>query len=37
LAWRERTGARLAVRQVATAMARYLVSVGGRKPGFIAL
>ncbi|MGE0421554.1 MAG: glutathione S-transferase family protein [Reyranellaceae bacterium] len=37
LAWRERVGARPAVRQVATAMARYLVSVGGRKPGFIAL
>ena len=37
LAWRERMTARAAVRQVATAMARYLVSVGGRKPSFIAL
>jgi glutathione S-transferase len=37
LAWRERMTARPAVRQVATAMARYLVSVGGRKPGFIAV
>ncbi len=36
-AWRERVGARPAVRQVAAAMARYLVSVGGRKPSFIAL
>ena len=36
-AWRERVGAREPVRQVATAMARYLVSVGGRKPSFIAL
>jgi len=36
-AWRERIGARPPVRQVATAMARFLVSVGGRKPGFIAL
>lgn len=34
-AWRERLTARPAVRQVATAMARYLVSVGGRKPSFI--
>ncbi|MBX3499858.1 MAG: glutathione S-transferase family protein [Alphaproteobacteria bacterium] len=37
LAWRERMTARPAVRQVATAMARFLVSVGGRKPGFIAV
>ncbi|MBM3621709.1 MAG: glutathione S-transferase family protein [Alphaproteobacteria bacterium] len=37
LAWRDRMTARPAVRQVATAMARYLVSVGGRKPGFIAV
>jgi hypothetical protein len=29
--------ARPAVRRVATAMARFLVSVGGRKPGFIAV
>jgi glutathione S-transferase len=36
-AWRERTGARPAVRQVATAMARFLVSIGGRKPSFIAV
>ena len=36
-AWRERVGARPAVRPVATAMARYLVSVGGRKPSFITL
>lgn len=35
LAWRERMTARPAVRQVATAMARYLVSIGGRKPSFI--
>ncbi len=37
LAWRQRMTARPAVRQVATAMARYLVSVGGRKPSFIAV
>lgn len=36
-AWRERLTARPAVRQVAAAMAGYLVSIGGRKPGFIAL
>ena len=36
-AWRERVGARPAVRPVATAMARYLVSVGGKKPSFITL
>ena len=37
LAWRERMTARPPVRQVATAMARYLVAIGGRKPSFIAL
>lgn len=36
-AWRKRLTARPAVQKVATAMARYLVSVGGRKPSFIAL
>jgi glutathione S-transferase len=36
-AWRERMTARPPVRQVATAMARYLLSVGGRKPSFIAV
>jgi len=36
-AWRERMTTRPAVRQVATAMARFLVSVGGRKPSFITL
>jgi glutathione S-transferase len=36
-AWRERMTARPPVRQVATAMARYLVSIGGRKPSFIAV
>jgi glutathione S-transferase len=35
LAWRERMTTRPAVRRVAVAMARYLVSVGGRKPSFI--
>jgi glutathione S-transferase len=37
LAWRERLTARPAVQKVATAMARFLVSVGGRKPSFIAV
>lgn len=37
LAWRERMTARPPVRRVAGAMARYLVSVGGRKPSFVEL
>jgi glutathione S-transferase len=37
LAWRARMTARPAVRQVATAMVRLLVSVGGRKPNFVAV
>ena len=35
-AWRERMGARPAVRQVAGAMGRYLLSQGRKLPAFLA-